>query len=222
MVIKVGEIYPSNNCGDMEVIEYVNTRKVLVRFIQTGFERYTYAHCIRIGGVKDPCSHSIYGVGYLGEGTYKVSVSGKTTKEYDTWHSMLRRCYGPKAMGGQSTYIGCTVVNDWHNFQVFGKWFTKHYIEGYELDKDIKVLGNKVYGPDTCMFVTHTENTVAARAITVTFKNPEGGRVEVYNIRKFARENGLIHSALSNVKNGKRNHHQGWTLWKEEEAKSGR
>ena len=25
--------------------------------------------------------------------------------------------------------------------------------EGKELDKDLKVFGNKVYGPDTCMFV---------------------------------------------------------------------
>lgn len=31
--------------------------------------------------------------------------------------------------------------------------------EPVELDKDIKVKGNKVYGPDTCLYVPRTINT---------------------------------------------------------------
>ena len=215
MVIKVGEVYPSNNCGDMEVIEYVNSSKVRVRFIDTGFEKTTRAYTIRKGEIKDVLMPSIRGVGYVGEGTYKSSAKGKPTKEYQTWMDMIIRCYDAKHHIKNPTYTGCTIVRAWHNFQVFAKWFNEHYIEGYHLDKDIKVPGNKVYGPDTCTFVPASANIEKARAVTVMLRSPKGERVEVYNISKFARENGLDQGALSKVKNGKAKHHKGWTLYKD-------
>ena len=221
MVIKVGEVYSTNSYGSLEIVEYINARQILVRFIDTGYEKYVQAVHIRKGSVKDPFCPTIFGKGYFGVGSYRSCTNGKITKVYMTWKNMLVRCYNSKTQIKQPTYVGCTVVEEWHNFQVFGKWFDKHYIEGYHLDKDIKVKGNKVYGPDTCTFVSQTENIEAAQAVSAIFCNPDGEQVEVYNISKFARENGLTHSALSNVKNGKRNHHKGWTLWKEEEKQSG-
>ena len=221
MVIKVGEIYPTNNYGSLEVVEYINARKILVRFINTGYEKYTSAGHMRDGVVKDPLYPTIFGKGYFGVGSYKSWTNGKITKVYKTWNNMLQRCYDEKSLGNNPTYKGCTVVKEWHNFQVFGKWFDNNYIEGYQIDKDIKVPGNRVYGPDTCTFVTHMENSETASAVSAIFRTPEGKRIEVYNISKFARENGLSGSGLSNVKNGKRNHHKGWTLWKEEEKQSG-
>jgi hypothetical protein len=37
-------------------------------------------------------------------------------------------------------------------------WFDEHYIERYDLDKDILIRGNKVYSPETCCFVPHKLN----------------------------------------------------------------
>ena len=219
MVIKVGEVYPSNNYGDMEVIEYVTALKVGVRFLATGYEKYAEASTIRKGQVKDRFSPTVFGVGYLGEGIYTSWANGKM---YVTWCNMLQRCYDSSSQTNRPTYKGCSVVKEWHNFQVFGKWFDNNYIDGHQIDKDIKVKDNKVYGPDTCLFVTHAENAEAAAAVSVIYKSPDGGRVEVYNITKFARENGLDNSALTKVKNGKAGQHKGWTLWKEEEKQSGR
>lgn len=57
-------------------------------------------------------------------------------------------------------YIGCTVHEDWHNFQNFAEWAYKKpqawFMEGdkiWELDKDSLVEGNKVYCADRCTFL---------------------------------------------------------------------
>ena len=213
MVVQVGEIYTSSNCGNMEVIEYINSKKVKVRFIATGYEKFAEAGDIRNGAVKDVLVPSVYGVGYIGSGPHKAEISKNRTKEYATWQSMLQRCYDPKHHIKNPNYKGCSVVKEWHNFQVFAPWFNEHYIDGYHLDKDIKVPGNKVYGPDTCTFVTQAENTVAAHAPTVVFRNPAGERVEVHNVSAFARETGLNRSCLSALNTGKRKTHMGWTKW---------
>ena len=215
MVIQVGEIYETNNFGTLEVIEYINFSKVRVRFLATGYEKFARATSIRNGAVKDLLVPSVCGIGYLGEGTCKVSANGRSTKVYSTWLGMLVRCYDPKTQIRQPTYVGCSVAKEWQCFQTFATWFNEHYIDGYHLDKDIKVPGNKVYGPDTCMFVSRDENNSASHASTVVFKSPEGERVEVTNIRKFAREHGLQQSNLSALNTGKQKTHKGWTLYKE-------
>ena len=129
-MIKVGEIYETNNYGTLEVIQYVNSKKVRVRFIDTGHERYTTSGRIRTGMLKDPFVPSVYGVGYLGSGIYKASTNGSNTKVYATWKGMLERCYSDALKRKHPTYTGCYVVKDWHNFQVFAAWFTDNYIEG--------------------------------------------------------------------------------------------
>ena len=215
MVMQVGEIHETSNYGTLEVVEYINSNKVGIKFIVTGYKRYTTAQNIRKGQVKDSFIPIVYGVGYMGDGPYKSSINKIKTKVYNTWNGMLERCYDPASLIKCPTYTGCSVVKEWHNFQVFAAWFTDNYIEGYDLDKDIKVKGNKVYGPDTCMFVTHADNSEAALAITTVFRSPTGERVEVYNINKFAKENSLTGTHLSGVRLGKLKQHKGWTLYKE-------
>ena len=75
---------------------------------------------------------------------------------------MLRRCYNKKSHKKHPTYVDCKVCEEWLNFQNFAKWYENNYyeVEGerMELDKDILVKGNKVYSPDTCIFVPKTIN----------------------------------------------------------------
>ena len=186
----VGAVYPSKRYGSMEIVEYVNYAEVLVRFKATGYTKYAEACNIRRGEIKDLLAPSVCGVGYVGEGRYNSSH-----KSNGVWSDMLRRCYNAEQQRAQPTYKGCSVVKEWHNFQTFAKWFDKHYIEDYELDKDIRVKGNKIYGPDTCMFVTQVENITeaTAKSYTILFAGEE---ITVYNLKKFCRDNKLKYSRV--------------------------
>ena len=77
---------------------------------------------------------------------------------YRTWTSMLRRCYSEAHLKKYPTYIGCSVCDEWLTFSNFKKWMETKDFEGKHLDKDLKVLGNKVYSLNTCMFVSPAIN----------------------------------------------------------------
>lgn len=71
---------------------------------------------------------------------------------------MLNRCYSDKLQDRYPTYKGCSVSNDWLKFSNFKSWMMTQDWEGKHLDKDLLFEGNKVYGPETCVFVTQTVN----------------------------------------------------------------
>ena len=79
---------------------------------------------------------------------------------YKTWKSMLQRAYSPKYHARQPTYVGVTVCEEWRSFMAFRAWMMEQDWEGNELDKDILVPGNKVYSPDTCVFVAREVNAL--------------------------------------------------------------
>lgn len=79
-------------------------------------------------------------------------------REYDIWRQMLSRCYDPRVLKKQPTYVGCSVAPVWLKFSAFLKWYQKNYVEGYHLDKDILETGNKVYGPKTCCLIPQEIN----------------------------------------------------------------
>ena len=104
---------------------------------------------------------TVRGVGFLGVGNRKATVGGKMTPAYQTWGGMMKRCYDPSHSVRNPTYIGCTVAPEWHNFQVFAEWYHAQTIgDGWELDKDLTVKGNKVYSAETCAFVPREINTL--------------------------------------------------------------
>lgn len=84
---------------------------------------------------------------------------------YSHWIGMLARCKSENSLKRHPTYSGCSVCDEWCYLSKFKEWFLKHYKEGWHLDKDILVKGNKVYSPDTCCFVPHElNNLVLTRA----------------------------------------------------------
>lgn len=66
---------------------------------------------------------------------------------------MIRRCYCEKNLTRKPAYRGCTVCTKWLNYSTFKEWFDLNYIEGYAIDKDILVEGNREYSPEKCCFV---------------------------------------------------------------------
>jgi hypothetical protein len=107
----------------------------------------------------------VCGVGYndVDAATQRLE-NGKlvVTPHYGVWKKMFDRCYNPKHVKAKN-YIGCTVHPDWHRFSKFKEWVdTQPQTDWQDLqiDKDLLVKGNKVYGPDTCCFLTRRENSV--------------------------------------------------------------
>ena len=123
-------------------------------------------------------SKLIFSVGYNTKETYKSTENGKKTKCYQTWQNMLMRCYDEKFHARKPAYIGCKVCEEWHNFQNFAKWYEENYyeIEGerMHLDKDILVKGNKIYSPQTCVFVPQRINNLFEKCDRVRGNYPVG------------------------------------------------
>lgn len=207
-----GTIHTTNNCGNLRVIKYIDAKNITVQFISTGFIYMAQSVDIRKGSVKDKLSPMVVGVGYMGEGTHKPTINKKTTKPYKTWVGMIERCYCPKRLLKFPTYKDCTVCDEWFNFQNFAEWFDENYIEGYHLDKDVKIKGNRVYSPDSCLFISAARNAVEAKAKYYEFTSPSGTATSIYNLAAFCRENNLDDRNMSSLHFGKRKSHKGWTL----------
>lgn len=160
---RIGEKNINNFGSEMVIVHYNGCMDIDVYFPEFDwiFKHAKYNN-FKKGEIKCPYERRFYNVGYLGEGKYKVSENGKNTRVYDTWKAMLQRCYSEKEHERHPTYIGCEVYEGWHNFQNFAKWYKDNYYEvGNEkmcLDKDILFKGNKIYSPDTCIFVPETIN----------------------------------------------------------------
>ncbi len=106
---------------------------------------------------------SILGIG-INDSNYIIeqkNINGKNIicPFYSVWDSMIRRCYSLKLHERYPAYVGCTVCEEWLLFSVFKKWMEKQDWKQNQLDKDIKIVGNKIYGPDTCLFVSKKINT---------------------------------------------------------------
>ena len=165
----VGKVCKSKSSGDFKIVKYNDARNVEIQFVNTGFETSAQLTNLRNGNVKDRLTPSVYGVGELGT-KYPTKVNGVLTKEYDLWHSMLRRCYSDSSKKKCPTYIGCEVSAKFKSFEYFYEWCNKQigfYNQGNEnpfhLDKDLLIKGNKVYSESTCVFLPQEINSLLTK-----------------------------------------------------------
>lgn len=93
----------------------------------------------------------VYGIGIADLCTYDDNK--KILLSYTTWRNMMARCYSATYQKRWSTYIGCSVCDEWLLFSNFKKFYDLNYRENFHLDKDLLVDGNKIYSPSTCIFV---------------------------------------------------------------------
>lgn len=207
-----GDTFKSEKYGTYRVVDYVKNNRVLIRFDATGHEAYySNSHGIRNGLIRDPLHPNVHGVGFVGVGPHLANNSTCHAR----WAGMFLRCYSVKWHEKYPTYIGCTVATEWHNFQVFAKWFYENYIEGYDLDKDSIITGNKVYGPTTCKFITPFENkSISREPLRKTYHvlDPEGNTHRVRHQKDFTHEHGLSYKGFNNMLVGKTKSSGGWKL----------
>ena len=98
----------------------------------------------------------------INDATYQVQpiIDGKTYKcpYYLVWICMLQRCYSKELHNRLPSYQECSVCNDWIIFSNFKAWMETQDWKGKQLDKDILIKGNKLYSPETCIFIPNHIN----------------------------------------------------------------
>ena len=180
LIDRTGEISYTFFGEKMTIIKYNNSKDIIVKFEDTGYELNTRMSQFLTGDVRDPLYPSVYGHGYIGVGEYKVSIKQKHTPAYNAWYDMLKRCYCKEYSKKHNTYEEAEVCEEWLNFQNFAKWFYDNYYEidnvnqRMELDKDILIKGNKIYSPKTCVFIPKRINTLFVKCNKVRGDLPIG------------------------------------------------
>jgi hypothetical protein len=150
MKISIGATYPSKFCGDFEVID-LSGEKATIKFKNTDTVVAVDLHLIRKRAVIDdpyskhhPNSEHPYGIGFQGEGPYKVYERNKITKLGSKWITALKNVVHGKY----------TLCEEWKNFQNFCDWALTQ--DGW--DQTLIVLaGETEYNPYSCFFGTFGE-----------------------------------------------------------------
>ena len=162
----VGKVCKSNSSGDFKIVKYNHAKDVEIQFLKTGYEATVRLGHIKIGNVKDPYAPSVHGVGVTGT-KYPITVDDVITKEYDLWRNMLQRCYNGSFKNKNPTYGGCEVSENFKSYEYFYEWCNKQIgfgNQGWQLDKDLLVKGNKVYSEGSCVFLPQEINSLLVKS----------------------------------------------------------
>lgn len=164
----VGKEFDSRH-GRFRVLSYEGSRYLKVEFMDA--HKYTYnvrADHLKSGAVSNPYYPTVFNIGYRGVGKFEAAINGKDTPVYVKWHSMLQRAYCPLYKSMFPTYKDVTVATEWHNFQNFASWVDNQEvkdIKDYDLDKDLKLVGNREYSTSACTFVPAPINGALIEAV---------------------------------------------------------
>lgn len=155
-----------NNQGClMKIVEYNKANDIVVEFQDEHRYRVNtiYAN-FKSGSIRNPYYPSIFGIGITGC-KYPTKVNGVSTKEYNAWVDMLKRCLMEKTKDKQPSYRDVECCKEWLNFEVFCDWlhsqsnFSKWKSgKRWAIDKDILFKRNKIYSPETCCLVPQNVN----------------------------------------------------------------
>ena len=134
---------------------------------------------------------NIFGVGF-NDRTRPSNKNGKQAKEYGAWINMLKRCYDENHLNKFPTYRGCHVSDEFKLYSKFYDWCQQQIgfdIPNYQIDKDILIKGNKLYSPDSCVFIPSGLNQFLVNRINHRGESPIGV--------SFRKANGLYHARVS-------------------------
>lgn len=175
-----GQVFKTNNYGDLIIVCYYNSKKVLVRFLETGYETCCQLDKLLQGKVKDKFTATVFGVGIIGEES--IRCNGSISRSYTVWSNMLKRCYNTSSLESRPSYKQCYVSKDFTHLKMFNDWYksqigstdTDEAGKAFSLDKDILIKGNKVYSPETCCFVPNEINAILLKHDAGRGKHPIG------------------------------------------------
>jgi hypothetical protein len=172
---RIGESNQNKYGSTMIIDEYNSAHDIWVKFTDNGNRVHTAYHMFKKGSVANVYDKTYFGLGFIGEGKYKIK-DNEVTRIYNTWSNMFKRCYDNKFHERQPTYKSCSVSKEWYCFQDFAAWYNENYYEikdeKMQLDKDI--LSNKVYSPETCVFVPKIINNLFVKTNAKRGKLPLG------------------------------------------------
>ena len=193
MALRTNRLYEENinKFGSIiKIIRYGGANDIDIYFPEYNWILYNNNYDnFKRGVVKCPYESRVYGKGYFGEGPYKANINKRSTAEYRTWNHMLGRCYDEEYMYKNPTYVDCFVCDDWLNFQNFAKWYNDNYYNidnmTMALDKDILYKGNRIYSPETCIFVPQQINSLFTNNHNIRGELPigvkkKGNKFEAY------------------------------------------
>lgn len=104
----------------------------------------------------------VCGVG-INDGWYNVCIvkgEKRNCPIYQSWLSMVKRCYSEKVHVRLPNYKEVSMCTEWLHFSSFYSWaITQDYIN-MELDKDIINSNTKKYSPQNCCFVPKNINSL--------------------------------------------------------------
>lgn len=76
---------------------------------------------------------------------------------YQSWASMIKRCYAKPSGRSNPNYLGVSVCQEWLSFMAFRSWWLINHRDGASLDKDL-IGGGVLYSPENCVYVPQRLN----------------------------------------------------------------
>jgi hypothetical protein len=180
VTVRAGEKGFTKYGDEYVAIEDQNGRKVTIEFQDDAkYTYHVYEQNFRSGNVHNPYNRRVFGVGYVGDGPYLSKKPGnKKYPEYQTWSNMIMRCYRDTYQATHTSYIGCSVDPEWHDYQNFAKWWNENFYtipgERMDFDKDLLFKGNRVYAPEKCCIIPHRLNLLFMRRTQKEKSTPTG------------------------------------------------
>lgn len=164
----LGELVVVKNKNRSTTCIKVNCKNCGVVFFKSAF------HCSESSShfCNQKCSNSFNKTGTKPLDEYFLDFDGNykpkhKCESYVHWIGMIKRVDSDSFKIRRPTYAGCTVSEDFRDFNFFHKWCLSQVgygLSGYELDKDILTKGNKRYSDGTCCFVPREINTQFVKA----------------------------------------------------------
>ncbi len=102
---------------------------------------------------------TVFGIGYLG---CSDAEANRDNYIYSKWANMIQRCYDEETHKLKPYYALCTAEIEWLNFSNYREWHRENEMgdRKVDLDKDVLIQGNTVYGSETCSLIPHFTNTI--------------------------------------------------------------